>query len=92
MLPEQAAELAARRRRARSASASTSASSSAPRSISASARETVFDVPRQTARSGEVSGRQRRQGRKPAPCAAAAEGKKRTFSRLGVRAGQIGRQ
>ena len=48
--------------------------SSAPVSISASARDTVFDVPRQAPRSGEVSGRQRRHGRKPASCAAAAVG------------------
>ena len=60
--------------------------------MSASARETVFEVPRQDARSGAVSGRQRRQGRKPASCAAAAEAKKRQFSSLGPRAGQTGRQ
>ena len=35
-------------------------------------RDTVFDVPRQAASSGAVSGRHRRQGRKPASCAAAA--------------------
>ena len=78
----------------RSASASTPASlsSSAPSAISFIARDTVLDEPRQKARSGAVSGRQRRQGRKPASCAAAAEAKKRQFSNLGVRAGQIGRQ
>src|SRR5437870_1655818 len=54
-------------------SLSTLASSKAPISISASARETVFDVPRQAPRSGAVSGRQRKHGRKPASCAAAAE-------------------
>lgn len=32
-------------------------------SISARARETVLEVPRQAPRSGEASGRQRRQGR-----------------------------
>jgi hypothetical protein len=32
------------------------------------------------------------QARKPSPCAAAALAKKRTFDRLGVRAGQEGRQ
>ena len=37
-------------------------------------RETVFDVPRHAPRSGAVSGRQRRQGRKPASWAAAAVG------------------
>ena len=57
------------------------------RAISASARETVFEVPRHAAASGEISGRQRRQGRKPASCAAAALGKKRKFSGFGVRAG-----
>jgi hypothetical protein len=57
-----------------------------------SARLTVLAVPRQKARSGAISGRQRRQGRKPASCAAAAEAKKRQFSNLGGRVGQIGRQ
>ncbi len=60
--------------------------------MSASARETVFDVPFHDARSGAVSGRQRRQGRKPASCAAAADAKKRQFSIFGDLAGQIGRQ
>ena len=60
--------------------------------IKMSARETVFEVPRQENRSGAVSGRQRRQGRKPASCAAAADPKYRQFSNFGVRAGQIGRQ
>ena len=53
---------------------------------------TVFDVPRQAPRSGAVSGRQRRQGRNPAACAAAAETKKRQLANLAERAGQIGRQ
>jgi hypothetical protein len=69
-----------------------SSPSSPPSAISANARETVFEVPRHAAASGEVSGRQRRQGRKPAACADAALGQKVTFSRFGVRAGQIGRQ
>ena len=60
--------------------------------IKAKARETVLEVPRQAARSGAVSGRQRRHGRNPAAWAPAAEAKKSTFSALGVRAGQIGRQ
>ena len=34
----------------------------------------VADVPRQAPRSGAVSGRQRKHGRKPASCAAAADG------------------
>ena len=58
----------------------------------AAPRETVFEVPRQDASSGALSGRQRRQGRKPAACAATADEKKRQFSIRGVRAGQIGRQ
>ena len=84
---------AARRRRAARPAPRRRSSSSAPASISASARETVFDVPRQAPRSGAVSGRQRRQGRKPASCAAAAVGIEAACSRAsGVRAGQIGRQ
>ncbi len=42
----------------------------APSAMRARARETVLEVPRQEARSGAVSGRQRRQGRYPASCAA----------------------
>jgi hypothetical protein len=49
-------------------------------------------VPRQKARSGAISGRQRRQGRNLASCAPAADAKKRQFSNFGQRAGQIGRQ
>ncbi len=56
--------------------------SRAPSAIRARARDTVFEVPRHEATSGAVSGRQRRHGRKPACWAAAAEGKKRQFSRL----------
>ncbi len=41
---------------------------------------------------GDASGRQRLQARKPARCAAAAVGRKRTFARFGVIAGQLGRQ
>jgi hypothetical protein len=52
----------------------------------------VLALPRQDAKSGAISGRQRRQGRKPASWAAAAEEKNRQFSNLGVRAGQTGRQ
>jgi len=52
----------------------------------------VLELPRQKARSGDVSGRQRKHGRNPASCAAAAVWKNRTFSRLGVGAGQNGRQ
>ena len=67
-------------------------SSSAPSAISFSARDTVLRGAAPEGELGRVSGRQRRQGRKPASCAAAAEAKKRQFSNLGVRAGQIGRQ
>ena len=42
--------------------------------ISASARDTVFDVPRQAPLSGAVSGRHRKHGRNPASWAAAAVG------------------
>lgn len=78
----------------RPASVSTPASSSsrAPSAISARARLTVLALPRQEAKSGAISGRHRRQGRKPASWAAAAEAKKRQFSKRGVRAGQTGRQ
>ena len=55
----------------------------------ASARDTVFEVPRHEARSGAVSGRQRKHGRKPASCAAAAEPKNRQFSSFAVRAGYL---
>ena len=47
-----------------SARVSTLALSRAPASIRPRASETVLELPRQKARSGEVSGRQRRQGRK----------------------------
>ena len=55
-------------------------------------RDTVADVPRHASRSGELSGRQRRHGRNPASCAAAAVGTNVQFSSFGGRAGQIGRQ
>ena len=38
----------------------------------------MLDVPRQANVSGDASGRQRRQGRKPASCAAAALGRARS--------------
>ena len=78
----------------RSASASTPASlrRARPRR-SAPARATrCWRCRARAPSSGAVSGRQRRQGRKPASWAAAAEAKKRQFSNFGVRAGQIGRQ
>jgi len=52
----------------------------------------VVNVPLQTGTPGLISGRQRRQGLKPAEYAAAAVGKKMQFSSRGVRAGQIDRQ
>ncbi len=79
MLLEQPAELPLAHAQA-PARASTPPSSSAPDAISAMARDTVLDVPCQAAMSGEVSGRQRKQGRNPASCAAAALGRKMTFS------------
>ena len=47
--------------------------SSAPSAISRRARDTVAEVPSQAGVPGEVSGRQRRHGRKPASAAAAAQ-------------------
>jgi hypothetical protein len=60
----------------RSAKPSTEApsSSSAPSSISRKARSTVVREPFHAGQNGAVSGRQRRQGRKPAASAAAADG------------------
>ena len=57
-----------------------------------SARETVAAVPRYAALPGAVSGRHRRQGRKPAVSAAAAVGKKITLGDRAGRTGQTGRQ
>ena len=59
----------------RAASASTESASSAPSWTSASARRTTAEVPSQAGVPGAASGRQRRQGRKPASAAAAAVGK-----------------
>ena len=70
----------------RSARASTSASLVVERAVGDQrqrARSPCWTVPRQKASSGAISGRQRRQGRKPASCAAAAEAKKRQFSNFG---------
>ena len=53
---------------------------------------TVVDVPLHAGVPGAAAGLQRRQGRNPASLAAAALGKKRTFSLRGAFAGQIGRQ
>jgi hypothetical protein len=51
-----------------------------------------LEVPRHEAKCGAISGRQRRHGRKPASCAAAAELWKEQYSNFGVRAGHMGRQ
>ncbi|RAO63197.1 hypothetical protein PSN01_00503 [Micromonospora saelicesensis] len=56
------------------------------------ARPTTSARTSQSGEPGAASGRQRRQARSPAPCAAAADGKNRTFCRFGVMAGQDGRQ
>jgi hypothetical protein len=64
----------------------------APWRINNMARETVAEVPFQAGLSGAASGLHRRQGRKPASAAAAAEGKWTMFSGLGERAGHMGRQ
>ena len=56
------------------------------------ARVTVAPEPRQAGENGAVSGRQRRQGRKPACSAAAALGKNRTFRDCAGFTGQTGRQ
>ena len=56
------------------------------------ARLTVVEVPLQAGVPGAVSGRQRRQGRKPAATASSADVKYRTFSRRAVDEGQIGLQ
>src|SRR5947208_16422993 len=60
--------------------------------MSLSARDTTPEVPSHAGVPGEASGRQRRQGRNPSASAAAADGKYRTCSSFGARAGQIGRQ
>jgi len=76
-----------------SARSSTSlASSRNPRSMSRSARDTVAAAPCQAGVPGAASGRQRRHGRKPAPSAAAAVGKKMTLRDLAGFTGHVGRQ
>jgi hypothetical protein len=67
-------------------------SSRKPRSMRRSARETVAPAPCHAGVPGTVSGRHRRQGRKPARSAAAAVGKKTTFRDLAGFTGQMGRQ
>jgi hypothetical protein len=75
-----------------SARSSTLPSSRKPRSMSRSARDTVAAAPRQAGVPGAVSGRQRRQGRKPARSAAAAVRKKTTLRDRAGFTGQVGRQ
>jgi hypothetical protein len=60
--------------------------------MSRSARSTVARLPIQALQKGAVSGRQRRQGRKPAVSAAAADGKNETLADRAGRTGQTGRQ
>jgi len=67
-------------------------SSRNPRSMSRSARETVAAAPCHAGVPGAVSGRHRKQGRKPARSAAAAVGKKTTLRDLAGFTGQVGRQ
>ena len=66
--------------------------SSTPSVMRRRARLTVVEVPFQAGVPGTVSGRQRRQGRKPAATASSADLKYRTFSRLAGGDGQIGLQ
>jgi hypothetical protein len=63
-----------------------------PSAINCIARPTRSPRLSHSGEPGDASGLQRLQARKPASCAAAAVGKRRTFSRLGVRDGQLGRQ
>src|ERR1700687_1336598 len=74
------------------ANLSTSPESSPPLKMSFSARETTDEVPHQAGVPGEVCGRHRLQGRKPAASAEAADGNHRTFSGFRSGTGQIGRQ
>jgi hypothetical protein len=60
--------------------------------MSRSPRDTVAAAPRQAGVPGAVSGRQRKQGRKPARSAAAAVGKKTTLRDRAGLTGQVGRQ
>jgi len=60
--------------------------------MSRSARETLAAAPCHAGVPGAVSGRQRRQGRKPARSAAAAVGKKTTLRDRAGFTGQVGRQ
>jgi hypothetical protein len=88
-----------RRRRCRAVMPSVSARSSTvpassrnPRSIRRSARETLAAAPCHAGVPGAVSGRQRKQGRKPARSAAAAVAKKTTLRDRAGFTGQVGRQ
>ena len=76
----------------RRASPPTPSRSTTPSPISRMARPTTSARTFHSADPGTASGRHRRQARNPRACAAAAVGKNRTFCRLGVTAGQLGRQ
>src|SRR5262249_38160255 len=87
------------RRRCRAVMPSVSARSSTvwpssrkPRAMSRSARDTLAAAPCHAGVPGAVSGRQRRQGRKPARSAAAAVGKKTTLRDWAGFTGHVGRQ
>ncbi len=60
--------------------------------VDRNARETVAAAPCHAGVPGAVSGRHRKQGRKPARSAAAAVGKKTTLRDLAGFTGQVGRQ
>ena len=68
------------------------APSTSPSAISRIARATTSARASHSGEPGAASGRQRRQARYPAPCAAAAVVKKETLRASGVRAGHDGRQ
>jgi len=76
----------------RPASPSIPSRSTTPSAIRRRPRPTRSARTSQSGESGLVSGRHRRHARNPAPSAAAAAGKNRTCSRLGIGTGQTGRQ
>jgi hypothetical protein len=70
----------------------TSSRSTTPSAIRRMARPTTSARVSHSGDPGAISGRHRRHARKPAACAPAAVGKNSTFDRLGMVAGQLGRQ
>ena len=89
---EHAPEVALASTPAASASPGTPSRSTTPSPISRIARPARSARTFQSGEPGTASGRQRRQARKPRSWAAAAVGQNSTFVRLGVTAGQEGRQ